>query len=117
MNGNYQPNVQQVTPPAYQNPPPAYGYPQVNLNVQNSVAPQGYSKTVTIMDWFIFMLLQSIPLVNLIALFFYAFDKEKPSRANFARLTLIFMIIILVLAILTGIIIAICGITLGTMAK
>ncbi len=91
----------QPPPPAsYQQPPqPQFVYPQVNLNVRNGMPYENLSPTVTKMDWFIFMVLNSIPIVNFIALIFYAIDNTKPSRANFARTTLILMAIAIVVSI------------------
>ena len=62
---------------------PRYGNGQSFLN-NSEVSP-----TVTKMDWFLFVILTSIPVVNLLALIYFACDKEKPSRANFALLQLI----------------------------
>ena len=55
------------------------------------------SPTVTKTEWLIYSLLVGIPLVNLVALIYFACDREKPSRANLARLQLI------ILGILCGI--------------
>ena len=62
------------------------------------------SPTVTLGDWFVFMILQFIPGVNFIMLIVYACDNTKPSRANFAKLQLIFMIISTIIAIIAVII-------------
>ena len=84
-------------------------YPQVNF--YNNPVPPGYSKTVTMGDWLIYALLSCIPLVNLVALIYFAIDHDKPSRANLARLALIFMAIGIVLGIL--IIVVICGLAVA----
>ena len=55
------------------------------------------SPTVTKTEWLIYSLLVGIPLVNLVVLIYFACDREKPSRANLARLQLI------ILGILCGI--------------
>ncbi len=86
-------------PPPQQPPQPQFVYPQVNLNVRNGMPYENLSPTVTKMDWFIFIILSSIPFVNFIALIFYAIDSTKPSRANFARTSLILMVVTFVLAI------------------
>lgn len=51
-------------------------------------------------DWLIYTLLSCIPLVNLVALIYFAIDHDKPSRANMARLSLILMAIGIGLGIL-----------------
>ncbi|MGN0867174.1 MAG: hypothetical protein ACI4SG_05810 [Oligosphaeraceae bacterium] len=65
------------------------GYPPSGQPYYNSF--QELSPTVTKMDWFLFTILACIPVVNLLALIYYAFDKEKPSRANLAILQLILL--------------------------
>ena len=56
------------------------------------------SPTVTKMEWLFFFLLTNLPIVNLVALIYFACDREKPSRANFARLQLILILAGLILA-------------------
>lgn len=56
---------------------------------------------VTIGDWIVTMILMCIPLVNIIMLFVWAFGSgESHSKANWAKATLIFMLIGIVLMIL-----------------
>lgn len=56
---------------------------------------------VTIGDWIITMILMCIPLVNLIMLFVWAFSSSTPvSKANWAKASLIFMAIGLILMII-----------------
>lgn len=62
---------------------------------------QKNTSVVTIGDWIITMLLMCIPLVNLILLLVWAFGSSAPvSKANWAKATLIFMLVGIVLAIL-----------------
>ena len=87
--------------------PPPQQYPQMQpypqMPPQQIIVQQGatnISPTVTIGDWFIFMILQCIPLVNFIMLIVYACDSSKPSRANFAKLQLILMILFSIIGII-----------------
>lgn len=79
---------------------PPQGY-QGYQNWQSASAPgwqgESLSPTVTKTEWLIYSLLVGIPLVNLVVLIYFACDREKPSRANLARLQLI------ILGILCGI--------------
>ena len=82
---------------------PAQFQPQIIVQqTGNNLSP-----TVTIGDWFVFMILQFIPGLNFIMLIVYACDSTKPSRANFAKLQLIFMIISTIIAIIA--VILFCG--------
>ena len=57
--------------------------------------------SVTIGDWIITMILMCIPFVNFIMLLVWAFSAGTPvSKANWAKATLIFMLIGFVLVIL-----------------
>ena len=63
---------------------------------------------VSIGNWMISMIITSIPLVNIIVLFVWAFNKNThPSKSNWAKATLMFIAIVvvfyLVLAIGLGI--------------
>jgi hypothetical protein len=66
-------NVTQPSTPNYQqpvNPPP-----------------------VSLGDWIITFILMAIPLVNVIMLFVWGFGDTNPSKANWAKASLIFMLI------------------------
>lgn len=59
------------------------------------------NKEVSIMDWVITLILTAIPLVGLIMLFVWAFSDSTPkSKANWAKASLIMMLVGIVLAIL-----------------
>lgn len=73
----YQPPVQ----PVYVQPPP------------------DYSPTITKGEWFLYLILQMIPVVNLVMLIVYALDNTKPSRANLAKVNLILLAVGFVIAI------------------
>jgi heme/copper-type cytochrome/quinol oxidase subunit 2 len=58
-------------------------------------------KPVTILDWLLTMLIMTIPLINLIMLIVWAFDSgTNPSKSNWAKASLIWMLISVVLMIL-----------------
>lgn len=63
----------------------------------------GNKSVVTIGDWVITMIIMMIPLVNLIMLFVWAFGSgTSESKANWAKASLIFMLIGIILSILFG---------------
>ena len=66
---------------------------QQQFYTQQGISDPNLSPTVTMLDWFIFFILSWIPLVNLIMLIVFACDSSKPSRANFCRVALVFMVI------------------------
>ena len=63
---------------------------------------QNQNRTVvTLGDWIITLLVMMIPIVNFIMLFVWAFSSSTPqSKANWAKASLIFMLIGLLLVIL-----------------
>lgn len=72
----------------------------------------GNKSVVTIGDWVITMIIMMIPLVNLIMLFVWAFGSgTSESKANWAKASLIFMLVGIAISILFGgaIIAAIAG--------
>jgi len=63
----------------------------------------GNKSVVNIGDWIITMIIMMIPLVNLIMLFVWAFGSgTAESKANWAKASLIFMLLGIVLSILFG---------------
>jgi hypothetical protein len=61
------------------------------------------NKVMSVGDWMITMLIASIPLVGFIMLFVWAFSEgTSPSKKNWARATLIFLIILFVLYFIIG---------------
>lgn len=59
------------------------------------------SPTVSLGDWIVTILLSCIPLVGFIMLFVWAFSSSTPpSKANWAKATLIFFLVIMVLGFL-----------------
>ena len=61
------------------------------------------NKIMSVGDWMITMLVTSIPLVGFIMLFVWAFgDGTNPSKANWAKATLIFFVILFVLYFVVG---------------
>ena len=69
---------------------------------------QDVSPTVTKTEWFIYLILQMIPFVNLVMLIVYALDNSKPSRANLAKVNLIFLIVGIILAALFFVVFFLC---------
>jgi hypothetical protein len=62
--------------------------------------PQRQFKPLTIGDWLITLLIQSIPIIGFIMLFVWAFGEgTHPSKKSYAQASLIFLAIIFVLAI------------------
>ena len=62
---------------------------------------QKQAEEVTLGDWMVTILLSAIPVVNLVMLFLWAFGSTtNPSKANWAKATLIWMVIGIALAIL-----------------
>jgi hypothetical protein len=69
-------------------------------NYQSSYAPP-VQAPITVGDWVVTLLIMFIPLVNLIMLFVWAFSGgTNLSKANWAKATLIWMLVGLVLGIL-----------------
>ena len=63
-------------------------------------------KPVTVGNWMLTILLMCIPIVNLILLFVWAFGSNTPeSKANWAKASLIWMLIIIVFYVLLFLII------------
>lgn len=58
----------------------------------------GPAAVVTLGEWLVTILITAIPLVNVIMLFVWAFGSNtKLSKANWAKATLIFLVIVFVL--------------------
>lgn len=75
---------------------------------------QGFdsSSTVSVGEWMLTLLLTFIPIVNIIALIIWAFSSgTKPSKSNWAKATLLWMLI----AIALGFTLAMLGIGAGMM--
>lgn len=63
----------------------------------------GNKSVVTIGNWIITMIIMMIPLVNLIMLFVWAFGSgTSESKANWAKASLIFMLIGIIISIIFG---------------
>ncbi|MFC0445153.1 hypothetical protein ACFOD1_09030 [Pseudidiomarina halophila] len=75
---------------------------------------QGFdsSSTVSVGEWMLTLFLTFIPIVNLIALIIWAFSSgTKPSKSNWAKATLLWMLI----AIVLGFGMAMLGVGFGMM--
>ncbi len=76
------------------NPLPYSGAPTYGYN-------DNQSPTVSLGDWVITILLSFIPLVGFIMLFVWAFSSSTPpSKANWAKATLVFFLVFTVLGLL-----------------
>jgi hypothetical protein len=61
-----------------------------------------HPEPVSVTDWLITILLTSLPVINLIMLFVWAFgDSTHPSKSNWARASLIWMVIGIVIGVIT----------------
>ncbi len=100
----------------YAPPPPQYAPPQVQyappqnpyMPPQPPVRPEpGYRDgTVTMGEWFGYLVLMLIPICNIIMMFIFAFNpKIKPSKANLARLQLLLIAISIGISLTIGLII------------
>ena len=67
---------------------------------------QPMAPVVGVGDWFVSILITSIPIVNIILLFVWAFgSRTNPSKANWAKALLIWVLIGIVIAVLVLIVI------------
>ncbi|MEY3018185.1 MAG: hypothetical protein RL336_1320 [Pseudomonadota bacterium] len=60
------------------------------------------TKPVSIGDWIVTYLLLCIPLVNFIMLIVWAVQADKPSKSNWAKATLIWMILGVIIFMVFG---------------
>ncbi len=59
---------------------------------------------VTVGNWMLTILIMMIPLVNIIMLFIWAFSSTTPaSKSNWAKATLIWMLIVIIASVLFGV--------------
>ncbi len=66
---------------------------------------QGMEKSVSVGDWMLTMFLMAIPVVNLILLLVWAFGGgATPSKANWAKAVLLWMVISIGIGIVVGVI-------------
>ncbi len=78
----------------------------MNDFTQNENSPanrqeQSLHPVVSVMDWVFTMLIMIIPLVNLVMLFVWAFGTAaNPNKANWAKATLLFILISIILTVL-----------------
>lgn len=70
-----------------------------NVQEQRYETHEKTGKDMTVGDWLITMLILIIPIVNLVMLFIWGFGNPDPRR-NYARATLIWMAICIVLMII-----------------
>lgn len=114
---NQQPQPQASQPqytgaPAYNNaaPQPGYGSYNQGYNPNDQLAP-----VMSVGEWMITLIIMAIPLVGIIMYFVWAFgDGTNPSKKNFCKAGLIFMLISVVLSILFA---ATCGAAMSGMMR
>lgn len=91
--------------------------PQVG-NANPSVVTKQSAPVLSVKDWMITILLLVIPVVNIIMLFVWAFGGgANPSKANYAKASLIWVVIGIVLSfIFSALIMSIMGAILSSMS-
>ena len=104
-NGNYTDPNQQAPygqQPYGQQPYGQQPYGQQNPYGQNPYGQPFYNnRDVSVGEWMLTYLITLIPLVNIIMMLIWAFDSNTiPSKKNWARASLIWMLIVLVIYIL-----------------
>jgi uncharacterized membrane protein YdbT with pleckstrin-like domain len=62
---------------------------------------------VSLGEWIVTLLIMAIPVVNVIMLFVWGFGNANPSKANWAKASLIFMVIAFLLYILIFVVIGV----------
>lgn len=87
--------------------------PTVNPTV-SPVANQNLSPTISKWDWFLFVILTSLPVINIVAIIVYACISSKPSRANLAK---VMIIIFLISVVLCGVFFGLCASALNNLMK
>ena len=81
-----------------------------NYSDQSNPNPmqQFTSPIVTVGDWVVTFIITAIPIVNIVMLFVWAFGgNTNPSKANWAKASLIFMLIAVVIYIIVFVIIGV----------
>ena len=88
----YDQNGNPVNPPQNQNVNPVY--------VQYQGVPQQPAKEpMSVGAWLITLLITSIPILNIIMLFNWAFGGNKDERENYSKAALLWMLICIILSI------------------
>jgi hypothetical protein len=106
-------NTQNSPNYSYQQNVPPYSYPSSPTQIEAPPSPNSPYAPVSVGAFIGVMLLMAVPLVNLIMLFVWAFGSStKISLKNYARASLILMLIGIVLAIIFSLVLgsAITGI-------
>lgn len=85
----YDQNGNPVNPP--QNPNPLYQY--------QNVPQQPVREPLSVGGWLITLLITSIPIVNIVMLFVWAFGGNKDERENYSKAALIWMLICIILSV------------------
>ncbi len=85
-----------VPPMSPSQPPPQRAY----------VPPQQTSPIISLGDWFVSILLTSIPIVNIIMLLIWSFGSNtNPSKANWAKAMLLWLLVGIIIGVLAFIVV------------
>jgi len=58
------------------------------------------AKVIGLWDWFFTIFLLSLPLINIILVIYWSFNKSvNPNRANFARAAILYQLIVIMLSL------------------
>jgi len=107
----YQPQYQQQYQPQYQQYPPQYQQPHQHVRMPSD-------ETTTTGQWVLNLFLVAIPLVGLILLFVWAFGSNTaPSKKNWARANLIWILIIIIVAVALSFISMAMGVDLASVYR
>ncbi len=84
--------------------------PEQNVQQQQLQNPP----PVTLGDWIITFIIMAIPIVNIVMLFVWGFGNANPSKANWAKASLIFMLIAFVIYFIIAVVIGVGFAFLGS---
>lgn len=93
--------------PGYAPPPPQPPQPPVYA------APQAPDAPVSIGTWIGVLVVLAIPVANLVCAIVWACCARNPSLKNFARAVIICWLVVLILAVLTGILLGLADVSLN----
>lgn len=72
--------------------------------------PPAPATEMSVKDWFITILIASLPVIGFIMLFVWAFgNDQKVSRANWAKATLLWMVVVIGFFVVIGMLIGTAG--------
>ena len=90
-----------VTDPGQMPQPPRYGHSGYYQQPPQQAAPPATEEPMTLGDWMVTILISSLPIVNIIMLFVWAFGGQaKINKSNWAKASLLWVAIWVVIHIL-----------------